>query len=423
MARININKCMRVTALMLAGATLLSGCGSSNTASNGGASGKQAVTMWGSWSGDQIDQINKMTKKFNESQSQYEVTYVAQEQVEQKLLTAIAGGQVPDLVMWDRYQTALYAPKGAIQSIDEFVDKDGIDLNSFYPQAITEMKSGDKLYGLPLLVDVRSLAYNIDMFKEAGVNPPTTWDELLETAKKLTVKDNSGKLLKSGFLLNDPGLFNMWLWQAGGELVSTDGTKTAFNSSNGLEVLEFWQKIYDAGIYTNGFADTNDVFAAGDAAMKLTGPWDIPTLDKADGLNYAIAEPPAGPTGMKSSIMGGFGLVIPKGAKQSKGAWEFMKWWATSVENGVDFAKISGWFPANRDAANDSYFTENDKYAAFVKTLDYAKTRPLVSGYSDVEGKALTPALQKFISGELTAEEALKEAQVQGDQLLAKAGA
>ncbi|NEG90336.1 ABC transporter substrate-binding protein [Bifidobacterium aerophilum] len=422
MAR-NISKIMQATALTLAGAMLFAGCGSADTASTGTNDGKQTVTMWGSWSGDQIAQINQMTKKFNESQSKYEVTYVAQEQVEQKLLTAIAGGQVPDLVMWDRYQTALYAPKGAIQPIDDFVAKDGVDLDSFYPQAITEMKSGDKLYGLPLLVDVRSLAYNVDMFNKAGVKPPTTWDELLETAKKLTVKDDSGKLVKSGFLLNDPGLFNMWLWQAGGELVSDDGTKTAFNSPEGLEVLDFWQKIFDEGIYTNGFADTNDVFAAGDAAMKLTGPWDIPTLDKADGLNYAIAEPPAGPDGTKSSIMGGFGLVIPKGAKQSEGAWEFMKWWATSVENGVDFAKISGWFPANRDAANDSYFTENDKYAAFVKTLDYARTRPLVSGYSDVEGKALTPALQKFVSGELTAKEALTEAQTQGDQLLAKAGA
>ena len=40
--------------------------------------------------------------------------------------------------------------------------------------------------------------------------------------------------------------------------------------------------------------------------------------------------------------MGGFGLVIPEGAKQSEGAWEFMKWWTTQPENGVAFAKLSG---------------------------------------------------------------------------------
>ena len=414
---------IQVASLALAVSLLFAGCGSSPANQSTGSGGKQIVTMWGSWSGDQVDQINQMTAAFNKSQSKYEVSYVAQEQVEQKLLTAIASGQVPDLVMWDRYQTALYAPKGAVQAIDEFVKKDAIDLDAFYPQAIAEMESGGKLYGLPLLVDVRSLAYNADLFNQAGATPPTTWDELLEVAKKLTIKDDSGKLSRAGFLLNDPGLFNMWLWQAGGELLSADGKKTAYNSGSGLEVLNFWKSMLDAGVYVNGFADTNDVFAAGDAAMKLTGSWDIPTLDKAEGLNYAIAEPPAGPGGDKSSIMGGFGLVIPTGAKQSEGAWEFMKWWSTSVENGVKFAKISGWFPANREASNNEYFTKNDKYAAFVKTLDYARTRPLVSGYSDVEGKALTPALQKFMSNELTAGEALKEAQTQGDQLLAKAGA
>lgn len=416
------SRTVKATAVALAAGLALAGCGSTaNTTSSG--SGREEVTMWGSWSGDQIAQINQMTKKFNESQDKYEVTYVAQEQVEQKLLTAIAGGQVPDLVMWDRYQTALYAPKGAIQSIDDLAKQDGVDLDAFYPQAVEEMKSDGKLYGLPLLVDVRSLAYNVDLFEEAGVEPPTTWDELRDVAKKLTVKNDNGSLKRSGFLLNDPGLFNMWLWQAGGELVNKDGTKTAYDSEQGLQVLDFWKSLLDAGVYTNGFADTNDVFAAGDAAMKLTGPWDIPTLDKADGLNYSIAEPPAGPNGDKSSIMGGFGLVIPNGAKHSEGAWEFMKWWATSEENGVEFAKISGWLPANREAANDDYFTSNDKYAAFVKTLDYARTRPLVEGYSDVEGKALTPALQKFMSGELTGAEALSEAREQGDALLKGAAA
>lgn len=415
-----IQKIIQVGALALAASLTLAGCGASSGASDSSSSGRQTVTMWGSWSGDQITQINQMTKKFNESQSKYEVKYVAQEEVEQKLLTSIAGGQVPDLVMWDRYQTALYAPKGAVQSIDDKVKADKVDLDSFYPQALKEMKSGDKLYGLPLLVDVRSLAYNKTLFKKAGVSVPTNWDELKSVAKKLTVTEN-GKLKQSGFLLNDPGLFSTWLWQAGGDLLSSDGTKTAFNSKQGLEVLNFWKSLMDDGVYTNGFADTSDVFASGKAAMKLDGPWDIPTLDKVSSLDWGVAEPPAGPNGDKGSIMGGFGLVIPTGAKQSDGAWAFMKWWATNKQNGIDFAKISGWLPANREAANDSYFTNNEKYAAFIKTLDYAKTRPVVAGMSDVEGKALTPALQKFMSGEISAQEALNQAQTQGDQILAQA--
>ena len=116
--------------------------------------------------------------------------------------------------------------------------------------------------------------------------------------------------------------------------------------------------------------------------------------------------------------MGGFGLVIPEGAKNAEGAWEFMKWWTTEAENGVAFGEISGWIPANIEAANDPFFTEDEHYAAFIETMNYAQTRPNVQGFSDVEGKALVPALERFLSGEISAEQALKDAQEQGDQLL-----
>jgi multiple sugar transport system substrate-binding protein len=403
-------------AALVAGALTLAGC-SSGSGGDTTADGRHKVVMWGSWSGDQVKQIDQQADAFNKSQDEYEVTYVAQEQVEQKLLTAIAGGQVPDLVMWDRYQTSLYAPKGALQSIDDRVEADGVKLDDFYPQALGEMKYDGKLYGLPLLVDVHALAYNKTMFKEAGLKVPTNWDELKTAAEKLTVK-KGGKLATSGFLLNDPGLFNMWLLQAGGRLVSDDGTKTAFNSPQGIEVLDFWKKLLDAGVYSNGFGDTNDAFAAGNAAMKYDGEWDIPTLDAADGLDWGVSEPAVGPQGDKGTMMGGFGLTMPTGAKDSDGAWAFMKWWAANARNGVDFAKISGWIPANRAAANDPYFTADPRFKPFIKSLDYAAVRPSVPGYSDVEGKALTPALQKFMSGELTAQQALAQAQKQGDQIL-----
>jgi multiple sugar transport system substrate-binding protein len=403
-------------AALAAAALALTACSSGSSGASG-SGGRQEVTMWGSWSGDQVKQIDQMTAAFNKSQKQYTVKYVPQELVEQKLLTAIAGGQVPDLVLWDRYQTSLYAPKGALQSIDDRVKADDVDTKEFYPQALTEMRSDGKLYGLPLLVDNRSLVYNKDLFSKAGLTPPTTWDELKSDAKKLTVTEG-GKLKQSGFMLNDPGLFSMWLQQAGGKLLNADGTKTAFDSPQGVEVLDFWKSLLDDGVYTNGFGDSNDVFAAGQAAMKYDGPWDVPNLDKASGLDWAVTEPVAGPGGDKGAVMGGFGLVIPTGAKQDDGAWAFEKWWATKASNGVKFAKISGWIPANRASANDPFFTDDPRYAGFVKTLDYAKVRPDVAGYSDVEGKALTPALEKFMSGQLTAQQALSQAAKQGDRIL-----
>lgn len=405
-------------ALAAVSVVALSGCGSSEGADS--ADGPEQVVMWGSWSGDQVAQLEQQAKAFNESQDRYEVSYVAQELVEEKLLTALAGGEVPDIVLWDRYQTSLYAPKGALAPIDDYIDQDAVDLDAFYPPALGEMSVDDQLYGLPLLVDNRSLYYNQTELTAAGVTPPTNWEELKTAAVALTER-NGNTLDRAGFDLSDPGLFNMWLAQAGGELLNADETKTAFNSAEGVEVLDFWKELMDAGVFQQGFGEGANPFAEGTLAMKLDGPWALSTLDQVEGLDYGVVQPPVGPDGDTGAYMGGFGLVIPQGAKHADGAWEFMKWWTTQPENGVEFGKISGWIPANIEAANDPYFTDDPHYAAFIKTLDYAQVRPSVEGFSDVEGKALVPALEQFMAGELTAQQALDQAQEQGDAILSQA--
>lgn len=396
-------------------ALAITGC--STGGGDAAADGREKVTMWGSWSGAQVDQLDAHAAAFNESQDEYEVEYVPQEIVEEKLLTSLAGGQVPDVVLWDRYQTSLYAPKGALSSIDELVSEDSVDLEQFYGPSVDEMTVDGELYGLPLLVDNRSLYYNKTILAEAGIEPPTTWEELRTAAEALTIREG-GKLTQSGFLLDDLGLFNVYLWQTGGELLNDDQTEVLFDSPEGAEVLDYWQGLLEAGVYEQGFGDGIDAFAQGTAAMKMNGPWALADLDKVEGLEYGIVPPPAGPDGDTGAAMGGFGLVIPEGAKNAEGAWEFMKWWATEPQNSVDFAELSGWIPANIEAANDEYFTGDEHYAAFIEALDYARVRPSVQGYSDVEGKALIPALQKFMSGEITADQALAEAQEQGDRIL-----
>lgn len=83
-----------------------------------------------------------------------------QENVEEKLLTGIAGGELPDIIMWDRYQTALYAPKGVLEPLDKLVKEDNVKMDDFYEESVKEMTYSDKLYGLPLLNDNRILFYN-----------------------------------------------------------------------------------------------------------------------------------------------------------------------------------------------------------------------------------------------------------------------
>lgn len=401
------------TSIMLVAS--LAACGSGESTGSDSA-GPQEITLWGSWSGSQIDQLNKQLDSYNKSQDKYKVKYVMQEKVEEKLLTGIAGGEMPDIVLWDRYQTALYASKGILQPIDELVSKDQVKMDDFYSEAVKEMTFDNKLYGIPLLVDTRILFYNKELMGSEKV--PATWDEMKVVAPKVTKRDG-GKLTQAGFSLEDPGLFNMYLLQAGGKMISDDNTSIEFNNQAGQAVLNFWNDIQNAAkVYDRGFDDNGSQFTAGKVAMTYNGPWALADYDKVEGLNYGVSLPLAGPNGDSGSIMGGFGLVMPKNTKNQDGAWDFIKWWTTKPENGVEFAKISGWIPANKVAANDPYFTDNEYYSIFVKAMDKAKTRPTVNGYSTIESLALRPQLENFLSGKITADQALATIDKEGNAIL-----
>ncbi|GEM_PF-407800 len=391
--------------------------------SNGKA---EEITMWGSWSGDQVGQLENQLKSYNESQDKYHVTYTVQDSMEEKLLTAIVSNQAPDVVLWDRFNTSVYAPKGAFTQLDDMAAKDSVDLSEFYEPAVDELTYDGKLYGIPLTVDTRVLFYNKTMFQEAGVNPAsiTDWESLRQAAVTLTKRDGN-KLIQAGFSLKDVGLFNNWIQQAGGKMIddSVSPSKTAFNSQAGLEVLSYWNQLLNEDkVYDLGFEDAfgGDGFKAGKVAITFNGPWTLQSYKEA-GIDFGVIGQPAGPTGVKSAMMGGFGLIIPNKTKNVEGAWDFVKWWTTQPANGVEFAKISGNLPANKNAAADSYFMDDEVLKVFSDTMLYASIRSKVPGYSDVEGLALIPQLQKYVAGEIGAEEALKNAQAQGDTILADA--
>lgn len=422
-------------------AAILAGCGGAKTdgtaqenaagsqAEDKGASAGGAVTeltMWGSWGGDQVGQLEKQLEGFNASQDKYHVTYMVQDSMEQKLLTAIASNEVPDIVLWDRFNTGVYAPKGALAPIDDYIAKDNIDMSQFYAPAVDEMTADGIVYGIPLTVDTRVLFYNKDMLAQAGVDPAsiTDWNSLRDAAVKLT-KWDGGKLVQSGFSLKDVGLFNNWIGQAGGKMIddSVNPPVAAFNTEAGLTVLEYWNQLLNEDkVYQLGFEDGfgGDGFKAGKVALAFNGPWTLESYKEA-GLNFGVIGQPEGYHGEKSAMMGGFGLVIPNGSKNPDAAWEFIKWWTMQPENGVEFCKISGNLPANINAAKDPYFTEDEILKVFTETLEYAGIRSKVFGYSDLEGLALIPQLQKYTAGEITAQEALSNAEKQGNQILADA--
>ena len=388
---------------------------------------KTELVMWGGWSGDAITQFQEMLDSYNAFQDKVHITYQYVDGTEQKLLTSIAGGETCDVVLWDRFNTSSYAPKGALLALDDFIAADSVDLTKFFAPAVDELIYDGKLYGLPTMVDARVLFCNIDMLKEAGIDYAAikNWDDLRAAAVATTKRDDKGALIQSGYVMNDVGLFSAYLYQAGGKLINeeTNPPTVAFNNEVGLAVLNFWDEMLKKEkVYETGFneAYNGQAFIAGKAAMMVSGPWDLNNVKKA-GINLGIIPCPGAPGFDPASGMGGFGLAIPALAAHPREAMDFIEWWACDAENSLLFTKINGYLPANVDAANDPFIADDPHLSALFGAFQFGRIRPKTQGYSTMETLAMIPQWQLFVNGEITAQEALDNAERQGNTALEEA--
>jgi len=382
------------------------------------------ITFMNDWGGVGETQFNVMIDAFNKSHPTIQVKNVVTQDIVTKFLTASTSGQAPDILWWDRWRTVLYAPKGAFASIDDMMKADGVSRNDFYQEALKELTWHGHLYGLPATVDARALFYNKRLFAQAGIKtPPTTWTALEQDAIKLTKRDGN-KLVRAGLSMQDPGLFSMYVQQAGGHMVTANGSHTAFNSSAGLTTLNFWNRLLNKDkVYEVGFEGSPsqpiDGFATGKVAMTFTGPWQISTYKKyGSSLDFGIAPPPAGPSGAKASIMGGLGLVIPTASQHKQAAWTFMKWWLAQPQNALMWGKESYNIPGNLKAIQAPFYQNDPLWKPVLQTLQFAKVRPTYAGYSTMEEQALLPNLQLFMEGKQSAAKTLDMAAIQGTQVL-----
>ncbi|HEY1770754.1 MAG TPA: extracellular solute-binding protein [Chthoniobacterales bacterium] len=277
-----------------------------------------------------------------------------------RFLVSVAGGEPPDLILFDRYAVSEWAARGAFTNLDPFLARerltnspDAIRAENFYRACWEEVTYRDPAtgasgtYGVPERVDDRALFYNKDLLKRGGfvdangeARPPRTWDELAQMAVQLTERSD-GAITRLGFA---PNYGNAWLylyaWMNGGRLMSADGRRVTMNSPRVVEALQWMTRVYDSlggaeAVYAfQSSAQTGqlDPFLSGKVAMKIDGYWTFPdALAQYGGnLNYGVAPAPlpndAVARGEKvTSWVSGWCYAIPSTARQKNAAWELLK--------------------------------------------------------------------------------------------------
>jgi multiple sugar transport system substrate-binding protein len=346
-----------------------------------------------------------------------------------KLQTGLAGGAAPDVFAMDGPLGPDYQTRDVLLDLTPYIEAEGYDLGQLDANAVRDFTTADgKQFGLPRDLNVIALFYNRKMFDDAGITyPDETWDwtKLVEVGKQLTLDtDADGTIDQWGLYTETTDMENAWssfVWQAGGDILSEDGTKSALDSDESAAGLQFLQDlIWKEKVSPDPalFAETGDAFEQGVAAMEINGSWLVPTHEAA-GLEFGIAPLPKGPAGQATSV-NPTGAVVYKDTDAPEAAWALVKYLA-SPEAQEKIMALKASVPCNKEILATSYPTSFEGAKVFADALAYAHLKPSFKGYNEFTTILQTELDENvFNAPNKTAKEAIAAVNAELNKILAE---
>lgn len=360
---------------------------------------RKEVRLWHMWSGEWKDVVDDIVARYNASQDKYEVVPLSlPSAAETKLQMGIAGGDAPDVMVEWNPVIPTWAQGNLLQRMDELMtpeERAGYDRDA-YPVVKRVGMFRDHIYGLPVGINVMACYARKDFLKEAGVDPetwvPKTLEELEAVGRKLDRRDKQGHLTRIGWM---PGGFQMAAPAFGGGLYDWKGDRgvtidTPQNVAALKHLVEERKRLgYDEVVrfYSAQGSDFGGAWAfiQGSYGIVLDGQWRAEQLRRyAPDVPYRVfaCPSPAGGPPLAGQSNGNF-IVIPKGARNVPGAWDFVKWWSgltdpnTAAEPFVKMAQMPPSAAVANTPAYRKYLQENPQFAKFVEIMPSPNLDPL----------------------------------------------
>ncbi len=335
-------------------------------------------------------------------------------EIDSTQLAALEAGKGPDLLVVNSVTIGSFIDRGYLMPLNDLIDSSGFDTSQIYEGTMKAAVFNDLVFGLPFDTGTRLLFWNKALFQDAGLEPPTTWDELPDVAVQMTDADNGvyGLVATSG---------ERWVWLYGYagmyalannlQILNDDATECVLNQGDNVKIIQYWVDLYNSGamsqedLLVGGGPERLLAFGNKRAAMFLGGFWTAGSLENDYGMtwpdDYGII-PLEGSAGFASTT-GGWIFAISRDAQNPEAAMDFINFVISNPENLVRF---SGLMPATRAATDISL--EGKFYDPFKELLNSPNTAhpiPLNPGLPE-QAEVLRNVTQAAILGDMTAQEA-----------------
>ena len=224
--------------------------------------------------------LQEVLNAFGEAYPNIEVDYepIPEGYVDQ-ITQQFGAGEPPDLFYMQAEFANAWIEDGLIEPLDPYFEGNPeFDTEPFFDPLIEAFQFEGQTYGLPKDASPLALFVNPDMLADAGVEPPTNWDELMSAAEALTTDEVAG--LCVGAELPRVGAF---IYQAGGGIYNEDRTELTLTEPEAVAGIDQYLALHEAGVLRTpaeiGAGWCGEAFGNGQAAMTMEGNWMIPALD------------------------------------------------------------------------------------------------------------------------------------------------
>jgi multiple sugar transport system substrate-binding protein len=346
----------------------------------------------------------------------------------EKLLTAYAGGSLPDLCQLGNTWLPELVALDALEPLDARVRDSAIARDDYFAGIldtnVMPTPTGKRLYGLPWYVDTRLLFYRTDLLRAAGhAEPPQSWAEWLAAMR--AVRRHGGPRSYGVLLpLNEPDpLFAFALQQ--GPLLADDDTRGAFAQPPFRRALGFYAGIFQEGLapamtsaqISNVWAE----FARGLFAYYVSGPWNIGEfrrrLPKERQGDWATAPLP-GPEGPGVSTAGGSSLVMFRSSPRQAAAWRLIEYLSEPATM-QRFHALTGNLPPRRSAWRTAALAADAPSQAFAEQLERVRPAPKIPEWERIF-QEMQAAAERVVYGTEGIEAATSALDARVDALLEK---
>jgi len=249
-----------------------------------------------------------------------------------RALAAISAGEGADIFIGGLTEEILLGAEGGLVALDEaFGDELTAVHEASYERMVTAIVGYDApVYAVPYSQDTYLMYYYTPALEAAGVEVPTTWDEMTTVLSAL----GEAELGSGGYGWGNRGWlsFHNYLLQAGGSWYAEDCSAAAVNSDEGLVALEYYTMLFEEYGFPAEQADPGPDFAAGERSLVISGQWHASGIDASfpelEG-DWGVAPLPTGPGDANTAFIGGRAAGIFDFSENQDVAWDFLQWLST----------------------------------------------------------------------------------------------